>query len=454
MKLGNIGEFGFIERFAPMFMKNIPEGTLGIGDDCAVIPLSSGDGGLCSAGSVFSDRDGGLNTEAALSSNEAAARNRGPDSEELYSAPELSSPGSQHKENTAGSGDCLLVTTDLLLENVHFLKDRISAEDLGYKSLAVNLSDIAAMGGTPLFAFLSIALPKDTQISWTDDFFKGFNRLASETGTLLMGGDTTGSKEGIVINVAVIGKSDLSRVKYRSGAKPGDFVCISGITGESAAGLQIVLDSSLEQKADSMIIKNLLRCHNAPRPHVKEGLFLSGEEGVHAMMDVSDGIDSDLRHIMKKSHCSAEVDLDDFPLNENLKAAEKELEIDPYLSALSGGEDYCLLLSVDPGKYDDINRRFENHFKHPLYKIGRMFSSDAVAEDGSGINFKNDKSGADENYKIDENGKKIKFKKIRDKGKAEINTSGEKNDSSNRLVYLKDNKPIGLTKRGFDHFSS
>ncbi len=286
MKLGNIGEFSLIERFAPVFMKNIPERALGIGDDCAVIPLSSAH-----------NRDGGIKSGESNSSLKAAVADSGD------SCSGQNSLFSESDDTDKSRGDCLLVTTDLLLENVHFLKDRISAEDLGYKSLAVNLSDIAAMGGSPLFAFLSIGLPIDTEISWTDEFFKGFNCLASETGTLLMGGDTTGSKEGIVINVAVIGKSDLSKVKYRSGAKPGDYICISGMTGESSAGLHIVLDSSLESKADSSLIDNLLKSHNTPRPHIKEGLFLSREDGVHAMMDVSDGVDSDLRHIMKKVEC-------------------------------------------------------------------------------------------------------------------------------------------------------
>ncbi len=371
MKLGSIGEFGFIERFSPVFLKNIPKGSLGIGDDCAVIPVS--DLGTEDFGKA------GVKADTAVSS--------ALDAEILKN------------KAVSASGKCLIVTTDLLLENVHFLKDKISAKELGYKSLAVNLSDIAGMGGQPLFAFLSLALPKDTEVKWTDDFFKGFNSLAEETGTFLMGGDTTSSKEGLVINIAVIGKAELSKVKYRSGAEPGDFICVTAMTGESAAGLWVILNNYDSEKD---FLKQLVKSHNTPRPHIKEGLFLGQEKGVHAMMDVSDGIDSDLRHIIKKSSVSAEINLDSVPISKSLKKAEKELGIDPYLLSLSGGEDYCLLLTVDPDNYKDINRRFKNKFKRDLYKIGEI--------------------------------------------------KKQHKEEGGQIVYLKNGKVSELGRRGFDHF--
>ncbi len=408
MKLGSIGEFGLIERFSPLFIKNIPEGTLGIGDDCAVIPFSSFNNAFPRRNSSESTscKSGGCDLKS-LPAADVFSVPAGCDLEsspagDLFSAPSDCSKGDSRSE----SEECLLVTTDLLLENIHFLKDRISPEELGYKSLAVNLSDIAGMGGKPLFAFLSIGLPKDTEIEWADSFFRGFSRLAEESGTLLMGGDTTGSENGIVINVAVAGCSVTGKVKYRSGAKRGDFICISGMTGESAAGLNIVQNSSLERKAGSRLVKELLTSHNCPRPHIEEGMFLASEKGVHSMMDVSDGIDSDLRHIVKKSGVSAFVDTDSVPLSENLISAEKAIGIDPLQCALSGGEDYCLLLTVDPDSYDDISRRFEEKFSRPLYRIGEI------------------------------------------KG---LNDSSSQRD---RVLYLKEGIVSEFSKRGFDHFSS
>ena len=363
MKLSKIGEFGLIERFASQFSKDLPDGMFGIGDDCAVIPQ----GGSSSAS--------------------------------------------------------FLVTTDLLLENVHFLKDKISPEELGYKSLAVNLSDIAAMGGTPLFCFLSIGLPSYTDIEWTDGFFKGFRSLAEKSGTLLMGGDTSGSKNGIVINVAVIGSAEKSNIKYRKDACPGDSVCITGMTGESAAGLHLILENIPENSLSS----SLLKSHNCPHPHLDEGKFLGAEPGVHALMDISDGIDSDLRHILKKSAVSAEIDLESVPLSGNLKAVEKEYGIDPLLSALTGGEDYCLLLTADPEMFNDISRRFNEKFGHPLYRIGKI-----TADYDSSL-----RSSRDGRYSLC----------------GEVSES-IKDGNKALLVYLKNGKPAELDRKGFDHFKA
>ena len=416
MKLGSIGEFGLIERFAPLFLKNLPEGMLGIGDDCAVIPLSAGHDAPLFLKNLPEGMPG-IGDDCAVIPLSAGQSRRGEDDSPAGES-RIAEKGGIPEKDKAAEGECLLVTTDLLIENIHFLRERITPEDLGYKSLSVNLSDIAGMGGAPLFAFLSIGLPGDIEIEWTDRFFKGFNSLAEETGTFLMGGDTTASDKGIVINVTVIGKSDLSRVKYRTGADPGDFICISGMTGESAAGLKIVLDSSLESAAGRKLADRLIESHNRPRPHIDEGLFLSSEKGVHAMMDISDGIDSDLRHIMKKSSVSAEIDLEAVPLSSSLSDAQKAFGIDPYPAALADGEDYCLLLTVDSDFYEDVNRRYKERFGKPLYRIGRITAAQ------SSVHRAAFPSG------LTDSGQECK------------------------PVYLKNGKPVELAERGFDHFLS
>jgi thiamine-monophosphate kinase len=335
VKLTDIGEFGLIERITSLFNKDISPDTLGIGDDCAVIPQGHQQG-----------------------------HPKGGQTGKL--------PGDQVDGvgGVSSAEESFLVTTDMLVENVHFLKKSITAEELGYKSLAVNLSDIAGMGGKPLFCFLSIALPSSIDTEWTDGFFRGFKSLADETGTSLMGGDTTGSKNDIVINVTVIGKAVLENIKYRSGAKEGDLICITGFTGESGAGLNVLLNDLKRSTALDAVVKS----HNCPRPHIEEGFFLSLKPGVHSMMDVSDGIDSDIRHILKRSGVSAEVYIEKIPISEKLEAASKESGIDPLKTALTAGEDYCLLLTIDPDSYQEVNNEFTEKFAHPLFCIGQIKS--------------------------------------------------------------------------------
>lgn len=306
MKLRDIGEFGLIRRFSPAFLKNLPAGVTGIGDDCAVLPWT---------------------------------KNR-----------------------------LLLVTTDLLVEDVHFLKARIGACDLGYKSLAVNLSDIAAMGGTPRSAFLSIGIPKGTDLRWLDDFFRGFAALARKAKVRLLGGDTTGSAGPFVVNVAILGDAKKGRVKYRSGACAGDAICVTGILGDSGGGLRAIL----EERPLGRDERSLIRAHNRPKAHLVEGAWLAAQSGVSAMMDVSDGIDSDLKRIMERSRCGAAVDLKTLPISHVLRRAALKYGWDPIELAATGGEDYCLLVTVRPDRTTKISTAFARKFGRPLVRIGTI----------------------------------------------------------------------------------
>ncbi len=311
LKLTDIGEFGFIARFSPAFLADLPRNIKGIGDDCAVIP---------------------------------------------WQGPKR-----------------LLVTTDLLVDGVHFLKEKIPAEDLGYKSLAVNLSDIAAMGGRPRFAFLSLAIPPETKITYLDNFFRGWQELSRQTGVHLLGGDTTRSLEKLVINVAVLGEAQIPFIKYRSKAKPGDIIAVTGPLGDSEGGLRLILS---EQKGKKLSADEnyLIRRHYLPRPHLEEGWFLAHQPEVHAMMDVSDGIDSDLRRIMEQSDCGVEVNLEQLPISEELRACAKKYGWNLEEVAAAGGEDYCLLITVDSEKFSALKRKFYRRFKRPLTEIGRVTS--------------------------------------------------------------------------------
>jgi thiamine-monophosphate kinase len=304
--LAGLGEFGFIARMARPFLKSLPAGLKGIGDDCAVLPWTK--------------------------------RER------------------------------LLVTTDMLIEDRHFIRKRITAVDLGYKSLAVNLSDIAAMGGRPRWALLSIGIPTGIELDWLDGFFKGWREAAKPSGVRLVGGDTTKSPDGIVINVVVIGMVRAGREKLRSAALLGDIIAVTGILGDSRAGLCILLGGDARDRDES----RLIRMHHRPRPHLEEGEWLASRPGVRAMMDVSDGIDSDLRRILERSNVGADVDLEKLPVSPALIRVACRRHFDPIETAAAGGEDYCLLLTVERRTFDKVSAAFERRFGRPLSAIGTI----------------------------------------------------------------------------------
>ncbi len=336
LKIVDLGEFGFISWFSPAFTKELPAQLTGIGDDCAVIPWR----------------------------------------------------GTKR----------LLVTTDLLIDGVHFLKDKISPSDLGYKSLAVNLSDIAAMGGTPHWAFLSAAIPPETEMAWLKAFFSGWRQLSSRTKVYLLGGDTTRSLNNLVINVAVLGEAQEKFIKYRSGARDGDIVAVTGDLGDSEGGLKLIFQNPKKHQLTSHE-KYLLRRHYRPRPQLEEGQFLAHQPEVRAMMDVSDGIDSDLRRIMDGSDCGVKINLENLPVSPALRRCCQKYGWNPEEVAAAGGEDYCLLVTVNSKKFSTLAARFYRRFGRRLQAIGVI--------------------------------------------------TGERG----KLVYLKNNRPVRLKKTGYDHFS-
>jgi thiamine-monophosphate kinase len=263
-----------------------------------------------------------------------------------------------------------LVTADLLVERIHFLRDRISGTELGHKSLAVNLSDIAAMGGTAREAIVSLAIPDDCPLDYLDGLYEGMKKLAEEHQVNIIGGDTTGSKADLMINITVIGSVEEERMLLRNGARIGDRICVTGRLGDSRAGLQMLLDG-LEADADPW--KALCRAHLRPEPHLKEGRFLAAAGGVSAAIDVSDGLSSDLGHIAAESGVGARLFAEQIPISDALKSYCKRFDAgDPVRWALAGGEDYCLLCTVAPDAADAVCGDFAEAFGRPLHRIGKV----------------------------------------------------------------------------------
>lgn len=286
------GEFDFIESISKMFRSMPNNGFEGIGDDCAVLPT--------------------------------------------------------------GDDEALVFTSDMLNEGVHFLTDKSTPFQIGYKSLMVNISDVAAMGAKPVATLLSLALPNDKFGEWSAEFMRGYKKASKKYGVKLVGGDTVGSKSGVCISVTAIGSAPMANLKRRSKAKVEDIIMVTGKLGASAAGLRDVLAGKLSTRN--------AKIHLMPEARVEEGVWLGAQPEVHAMMDISDGIASDLQHIIDQSKKGAIISEQNIPVARGAS----------FRDAMCGGEDYELLFTVDKHKVDELTQRFEELFGKPLYKIGRI----------------------------------------------------------------------------------
>jgi len=269
-----------------------------------------------------------------------------------------------------------LITTDLLVERIHFLREAISGFDLGYKSLAVNLSDIAAMGGTAREAFVSIAIPEDCQLEYLEQIYDGIKNLAAKFEVNVLGGDTTGSKIDLIINIVVQGIVLKEELLCRDAARPGDIIFSTGFLGNSRAGLHLILSKIA---AGTQALKSLLKAHLVPEPHLREGRFLAQQRGMHAAIDTSDGLSSDLGHIVEESRVGARLFADKIPVSRALEAFCKRFNFDPIHYALAGGEDYTLLCTTAPESADQIANDFAKEFKRPLFKIGEITAEKQLA---------------------------------------------------------------------------
>jgi thiamine-monophosphate kinase len=266
-------------------------------------------------------------------------------------------------------GYLTLITTDLLVERIHFLREAISGFDLGYKSLAVNLSDIAAMGGTAREAFISIAIPEDCQLDYLEQIYNGIKNLAARFEVNVLGGDTTSSKIDLIINVVVQGIVSKEELLCRDAARPGDIIFSTGFLGDSRAGLHLILNKIA---ANTQALKSLLKAHLVPEPHLREGRFLARQRGVHAAIDTSDGLSSDLGHIVEESRVGARLFADKIPVSQALRGFCTRFDFDPIDYALAGGEDYTLLCTITPESANQIASAFGKEFKRPLLKIGEI----------------------------------------------------------------------------------
>jgi len=274
-------------------------------------------------------------------------------------------------------GPVALVTTDCMVEGVHFTRDGAPARLVGRKALAVNLSDIAAMGGIGRYATVSLVLPPEVKVGWVDALYDGLLERAAEAGVAIVGGNLARSREGIIVDVTLIG--DGGRLLQRSGARPGDRVVVTGTLGAAAEGVRLLQDGArldedaqllatgLWTESSAVAVTACLRALLDPRPPFAVARSIAERGLAHAGMDLSDGLSTDLLELCRGSGLAAVVDLSTLPVDPKAAGLARAGGGDPLELALHGGEDYQLLLAVAPDEVDEVR------------ELARVFGADVTA---------------------------------------------------------------------------
>ncbi|MFA6000713.1 MAG: thiamine-phosphate kinase [Thermoleophilia bacterium] len=275
-------------------------------------------------------------------------------------------------------------TTDLMAEGIHFQTAWQTARELGRKSLAVNLSDIASMGASPRYALFSLACHPKTRVDYVMGICDGIKELASETGVAVIGGDTSASGESLIISITMGGVVPEGEATLRNGARIGDRICVTGYIGCAAAGLRVV------EVGASETWPQLREAFVSPKARINAGMA-AREAGVTAMTDLSDGLASDLKHICDQSQVGAVVAFEDLLIHPELRQASAGNSWDLEELVLTGGEDYELLFTLPPARHDELSRAIEETAGVPVTEIGEIVSKSAglhiMGTDGSSRHF-------------------------------------------------------------------
>lgn len=315
MKLESLGEFGLIDLInIPTYVPD--QLILGIGDDCAVLPFD----------------------------------------DEKYQ----------------------VVSCDLLTEDIHFIRHKIDAYQLGYKAVAVNLSDIAAMGGKPIHILLSVALPPDYTVEEWQAFYCGVADICRNYQVNVIGGDTTSSSDKLTINVTALGFVQREQLHLRKDAKIGDAIFVTGALGGSRAGLELVLQDNFE--LEQSIKEHLLQCHYQPEPCCSEIEVLNRVAGsnLHALNDISDGLLSECGEIAAASQAALIIHPDKVPIDWACTQLATKLKTDDLHWAMTGGEDYQLIGTLAGSEAEEICKQYQKLTGKQIHVIGYVEPGDGV----------------------------------------------------------------------------
>ncbi|GAB4440463.1 MAG: thiamine-phosphate kinase [Chloroflexi bacterium OHK40] len=311
MQLAELGEFALIERLRQIVAVERPDIVVGIGDDVAVL---------------------------------------------------------------AAQGDTLLLATvDSQVEGVHFLRQRTPPAQLGQRALAVNLSDIAAMGGSAEYGLISLGLPASLELSWVEELYRGLRAEADRWGVALVGGNVARSSGAIWIDITLLGRARRDELLRRSGARPGDLVCVTGKLGDSAAGLRLLHDPALAEVVGDG--EALVARHLAPTPRLAEAAVIARSRQATAMIDLSDGLSSDIGHICTRSVVGVRLWAERLPITADARAIAGATGVAPWRLALSGGEDYELCFTVPPAVADGLAAAVLRETGTPVTIIGEVLTA-------------------------------------------------------------------------------
>ncbi len=262
-----------------------------------------------------------------------------------------------------------VITTDALIDGVHFLGERMSAESIGYRAMAANVSDIAAMGARPVLATVALGVPPTTgeaPTAWLLDLYRGLRAPLERHGGRIVGGDITRAP-ATTLSITVVGEVRPTHLSRRDGGRVGDVVAVTGALGASRAGLELLrcpLSVSPEAR------ERATQAFERPMARVEEGRWLAASTHVHALMDCSDGLSTDLGRLARASGCGAVIER--VPLDPAAEATARVAGHDACEYGLNGGEDFELIVAIAPRAFTHLARRFEQRFGRPLLPVGRL----------------------------------------------------------------------------------
>ncbi|MGH2723964.1 MAG: thiamine-phosphate kinase [Actinomycetota bacterium] len=273
-----------------------------------------------------------------------------------------------------------ILTADMLVEGVHFLLETTSAHDLGHKAVAVNVSDVAAMGGSPRYGLASLVVSPDIEAAWVMELCGGMRRAADEYGMALVGGDTNRGDHA-VISVTVYGEVARDRAVLRSGARPGDHLVVTGALGAAAGGLRLAQaePDDVKEFLGAEWARFLVEALERPVARLGEGQTLA-QSGATAMIDLSDGLTLDLSRLCRESGVGATIRVADVPVAAQLADLEASVGADPLDLALHGGEDYELLAALPAEEVESAERLLAERYGTGLTDIGEVTEGSLVAD--------------------------------------------------------------------------
>ena len=265
-------------------------------------------------------------------------------------------------------GHDLLVTTDTQEEGVHFRRDWSTPEDIDWRCLAVNVSDIAAMGGVPLGAVVALSLPETLMVTFVEAMYDGMSAMAEAYDCPIIGGNISKSTERLSVTITVLGSTPHGTAAYRASARAGDNIWVTGDLGAAKAGLEALIHP---QAVAALPTNAVLARYRRPRPRLREAQFLR-QHGARSLIDLSDGLSSDLAHICEASGVGARLFADRIPIGGETRRVAHALGLDPITMALHGGEDFELCLTTPPSAAEALEQGFRKRFDCPLTRIGTI----------------------------------------------------------------------------------